>query len=297
MASSTSTTGMPLSCVTDCLFQSDSFWGNANLNVLRMMVSVCKGLKSELLGDEKKKKKEVQRMPLLNHALLTMIRLQPALNDNWTLSFKTAKYRFSLQYDTMLKHCAALPAQDKFHLTVDNVRAFKEDDFEAHIRFIDAFNLASRIGMKIVMERRDQFETKTIKSAIDILLLVERNFKPLRLNVKAAVVQLKKDLATMRNGAVGKKELLKGIRVLDQLLTDLCCAEWKCMNVSSSIRPTTKRDYLSIESDVGDLRGWKKTLVKRYKKHSVFCPELMKTDCLAVFEVFVPFTGKGNRLV
>ena len=293
----TSTTGMPLSCVTDCLFQSDSFWGNANLNVLRMMVSVCKGLKSELLGDEKKKKKEVQRMPLLNHALLTMIRLQPALNDNWTLPFKSANYRFSLQYDTMLKHCAALPAQDKFHLTVDNVRAFKEDDFKAHIRFIDAFNLASRIGMKIVMERRDQFETKTIKSAIDILLLVERNFKPLRLNVKAAVVQLKKDLATLRNGAVGKKQLLKGIRVLDQLHTDLCCAEWKCMNVSSSIRTTTKRDYLSIESDVGDLRGWKKTLVKRYKKHRVFYPELMKTDCLAVFEVFVPFTGKGNRLV
>ena len=297
MASSTSTTRMPLSCVTDCLFQSDSFWGNANLNVLRMMVSVCKGLKSELLGDEKKKKKEVQRMPLLNHALLTMIRLQPALNDNWTLSFKTAKYRFSLQYDTMLKHCAALPAQDKFHLTEGNVRAFKEDDFEARIRFIDAFNLASRIGMKIVMERRNQFETKTIKSAIDILLLVVRNFRPLMLNVKAAVVQLKKDLATMRNGAVGKKELLKGIRVLDQLHTDLCRAEWKCMNVSSSIRSTTEWDYLSIESDVGDLRGWKKTLVKRYKKHSVFCPELMKTDCLAVYEAFVPFTGKGNRLV
>ncbi len=36
------------------LFQSDPFWGNANLDVLRMLVSTCKGFRAELLGGEKR---------------------------------------------------------------------------------------------------------------------------------------------------------------------------------------------------------------------------------------------------
>ena len=280
---------MQLSCVTDILFQSDSFWGNANLNVLRIIVSSCKGLKSELLGNVKKDKKDVQRMPLFNHALLTMIRLRPSENNNWELSLNSAKYRFSLQKDVMIKHCAALPVEDEFHLTKDNAVRHKLGFFFASIRFIDAFNLASGIGMKVVMERRHLFEKKVIQSAIAILTAVEHNIKPLRLNVKEAIVQLKKNLATLRKDIVSKKrvpgetELLKGTRLLDQLFTDLCCAEWKIANISYSIRQTTPKNYLEIESNVSTLKGLKKTLVERYKKHIGLCPAVLKTDCLAVF--------------
>jgi hypothetical protein len=281
---------MQLSYVTDCVFQSDSFWGNANLNVLRMMVSVCKGLKAELLGDVKKNKKEVQRMPLFNHALLTIIRLRPEKNEQWTLSIKCAKYCFSLQIDTMLKHCAALPVEDEFHLTDREIGRFKGGYTSGYIRFIDAFNLASRIGMKIVMQRRHLFETKIMESAVAILAALGGNIKQPRLNVKEAIVQLKITLATLRKDVVGKKkvsgesELLKGIRLLGLLLTDFGSLHWKLVIINHAIRPTTKRNYLSIESVVSEIKCQKKSIVERYKKHRSFCPGVMKTDCLALLE-------------
>jgi hypothetical protein len=41
---------------------------------------------------------------------------------------------------------------------------------------------------------------------------------------------------------------------------------------------------MSIEPAVGTLKGLKKTLVARYKAHTVYCPALLTVDCLAGLE-------------
>ena len=274
---------MLLASITDILYQSDPFWGKLDLDALRMLVSTCKLFRAELLADGKKKKKKVGQT-LFDHALLTIMKSSPKVR---MLSFESAKYRFALQVDMMTKHCVALPVEDVFHLSVHDVHRFKTGCFYAQIRFIDAYHLASKNGLKAAMERRHRFETKVLDSAREIVAALDGRLMPLRFKIRAAGVQLKKNLANLRKDAVGKKkvpgenELSKGIRLLNQLLTDLCCADCKLSRVRADI---LKKRYLSIEPAVGELKGLKKTLVARYRAHAVYCPALLTVDCLVGLE-------------
>jgi hypothetical protein len=235
-----------------------------------------------LLGEGRKKKTVGQT--LFDRALLTIMKSSPEVR---MLSFESAKYRFALQVDMMTKHCAALPVEDDFHLSVHDVRRFKIGCFFAQIRFIDAYHLASKNGLKAAMERRHRFETKVLDSAGEIVAALTGRLMPLRLKTRLAIVELKKKLANLRKDAVGKKrvpgenELCKGVRLLSQLLTDLCCADCNLSRVRSDI---LKKKYMSIEPAVGTLKGLKKTLVARYKAHTVYCPALLTVDCLAGLE-------------
>ena len=251
---------MLLPCIT---FRSDSFWAAANLGVLRMLMSTCKGFRAELLGDAKK------QQTLFDHALMAIVQRRRPIGVEWAMTLETAKYRFSLQEEDMIKYCGALPVEDDFHLSDDDARRFREGWFPVKIRFIDAYKLASEHGLKAAMERRCRFETKVMHSAYETLaLLGGGRLTKLRLNVRSAGDELKKNLAALHKDVVGKKrsELRKRIRLLKKLHADLCSAESTEEDVRDEMR-STRKDFLSMEEDVNTLKRWKKTLVARCKGH------------------------------
>ena len=254
------------------LFQSDHFWESASLGVLRMLVMTCKEFRVEL-----------RDKALLDHALLTLTRHEPTLN------LTEAKYRFSLKLDAMVRHCAMLPSEDTLHISEEELKDIKFNYHRFHIRFIDAYYMACKNGLKAAMDRRHRFETKIMDSGRKTAEALHGRLLPLMRNTREAQTELKKNLAALRKDSVGKKrvpgenELHKGIRLLKRLQTDLAVANFMVTDVrdqSTSARPNIQR----IGGYVADLKILKKTLVARYRAHAVYCPALLTTDCLEGIE-------------
>lgn len=284
---------MLLSETTGILYQSDHFWGNSNLNTLRMLMSTCKEFNAELRGEAKKKQKkgappQPVSLPIIEAALLSIIRLRPLANSSWGLSFNTAKYQFSLQASVLIAHCSALPAADRFHLSDAHAAGFKGGYYHfAQISFIDAHLLASKkTGLKIAMARRHQFEVKLIKSAREVIAAVDGRLTPLRCNVRAAGIQLKKDVDTLRKDVVGKKKvpgentLRLRMRMLTKLHDDIRLSEYKLAFIKRSLA----EGFFNIALKIKELKALKKVIVCRYKSHSNFCPVLMPLSFVSRME-------------
>ena len=253
-----------LSTTTGHLFQSVPFLEKTNLNMFRMLASTCKALQSELMEKDGK--------GVLPPMLQTLIRYRPEIS----LTFSEAKYRFSLQINSMAKFCAALPKQDKFHVAKKDMADPSEIPHLYRIRFVDAYRLASDDGLKAAMDRRHRFETKIMDSAHDILQALRNGFMPMRNQVKAAITELK------NNPRKNEKTARKGLRLLDMLDRDIVGAEFDSRWLRSEVGSNTPK-FLEIQEKVTVLKGRKKTLVTRYKAHAKYCPALMTKDCLAMF--------------
>ncbi len=172
----------------------------------------------------------------------------------------------------MAKHCAMLPSEDTLHISAEELKDIKGDYHRYDIRFINAYHLACKNGLKAAMERQHRFETKVLDSASEIAAVLDGHLQPLRTNVLAAEDELKKNLTALRKDVVGKKrapgenELRKGVLLLKQLGTDLSSVEYQMKYVCAQIKSTTP-NILQTERYVTDLKRLKKTLVARYKAH------------------------------
>lgn len=283
---------MPLAAVSDILFLSDEFWGHSTLNSLRMLVSTCKGFRVDLQGSAKKK--SGNSAPLIEHAVRVIVQRWSQDNGGeWLLRFSDAKFRFSLQVDAMAKFCAALPGDDECHLSVDEVKRCKAGYFTAYIRFLDAYKLASKNGLRAAMERRDLFVKKVLRSARESLAFHQPS-NQMRSNLHAALKELEGNLARLRNDhgidpkdkksrkrISGETELLRDIRLVKQLYADVNSATCEGLFIRSKLAVRdNKVDIPRLERRVADYRSAGKTLVARYRAHSVRCPGKMTLDCL-----------------
>lgn len=258
------------------LFQSDQFWEKLNLNVLRRLISTCKGFRTELLRKDAGK-------TLLDQALLTLTSHGP------TISLATAKRCFFLKLDAMAKHCAMLPQEDPLHLNEEERKTVHINTFRFHIRFIDAYNMACKSGLKAAMERRHRSETKLLNAGRKTAAELKGRFRPLSMNIREAQAELIQNLTALRKDNTSKKRLpgenmlRKGIKQLKQLGTDVAMANLKVRNLAYHNTLGVPSLY-EIKRYVTELKKLRKTLVARYKAHTVYCPGRLTTDCLAGLE-------------
>ena len=305
---------MSLPIVFDIVSQSDEFWGNSTLNVIRMITSTCKGFRTGMLGDENvfaanpkrpnkkhQQEEQKQRLPniIIKQALLAMIKSRPSALEDWSLSFLDVKYRFSLHVDVLIKHCAALPVEDEFHLTAVNIPRCKAGYFFPYIGFLDAYELAVNCGLKACMERRNKYEDKVRHSAYELIDEVRDLFAPMRSNIHRALKELKKVLCDLKKEDVlpaasssnkkvkvselNKKkvsELNKSIRLLDSLHLDLWTASRNLNTIRFMARQFREFDPVTLSRRVSELKTSKKSTVMRYKTHSKICPEMLTMGCL-----------------
>ena len=299
---------MSLPIVFDIVSQSDEFWGNSTLNVIRMITSTCKGFRAEMLGDENvfaanpkkrpnkkhQQEEQQQRLPniiIVKQALLTMIKYRPSALEDWSLSFSNVKYRFSLQVDVLIKHCAALPVENEFHLTAVNIHRCKAGYYFPYIGFMDAYELAVNRGLKACMERRNKYDDKVRHSANELIREVSDLFSPMRSNIHRALKELKKVLCEdlkkegvhLPAASSSKKkvsELNKSIRLLDSLHLDLWTASRNLNTIRFMARQFREFDPVTLSRCVSELRTSKKSTVMRYKTHSKIYPEIMTMECI-----------------
>ena len=237
------------------LFQSDQFWENSDLDVLRMLMSTCKSFRAEFSGQG----------TLLDYALSA----QPH-SRYLTLSLTKAKYRFSLKLDVTAKHCAMLPSDDELHIAAEDMQDIKGNYHRYYIRFIDAYHLACENGLKAAMERRHRVYKKVLDSGREIAAVLDGRLQPLMMNARAAQIEL---------SALCEKELLKGVRLLKKLWTDLGMARYMLTFVCDQITSNMPEIQLT-ERYVTKLKRLRRTLIARYRVHTVYCPALLTTGCL-----------------
>ena len=323
-----------LPSVITFFIQSDAFWEVLSLAHLQMLVSTCKGFQAEFVGGSNnntstaasnnnksggrsKKSTAIKATTttvypsMIEHALLAIIRTHPA-NDSkdWCISITNAKYHFSIGVGVLVKHCAALPADDEFHMSAQQISLFKINHHVPYIPFIDAYRLAVTCGLKGAMERRHQLRLKVKQSARTLSVTMMRGRIPrMKENTDNARKELENQLVALRstaqqqvkevdngsstkkkkasrlNNVPGEGELRKGLRLLKQLSIDLLLAD----NLAISMRHTlvnepnsrTKISTRKLETRVRDLKATKTSLVARYKAHGMsYAPTFMPTEIL-----------------
>ena len=297
---------MPLAAVSDILFLSDEFWGNSTLNSLRMLTSTCKGFRAELQGSAKKATatttdKETAHTTTTERAMLAMIRHRPTDNSEWTMGFIDAKYHFSIHAAEMIRFCSALPVDDPCHMSEYYATLYRSGLHSiARIRFIDAYRLVSRKnnGIAAAMERRARHDRRVLQSAKEVVALFSGPSNTMRLNVRAAyqeledvqLVEIQRNKHQKNKRVPRENELIKSIRLLKVLHQDIRSA----MEIENRINDDLFRhellliggifvdavDIPQLEKSVAEYRSARKTLVARYRAHSVYCPGIMGLDCL-----------------
>ena len=276
---------MPLASVTDILFMSDEFWGNSNLGSLSKLVLTCKGFRMDIQHGNKKgrdKKASSSSVPsVTERAIAVMMERRPKANGEWMLTFSEAKFWFMLQVDTMVKFCIELPEDNVFHLSGEEARRAKTEGGTAnyYICFLDAYRLTNNnnSGLKAAMERRACLDAKLVESASESLVF-HRPSDIMRQNIKAAIIQLKRVAFPGAN-------VKKGIRLLERLELDVRLSGISRELIKESLASGMRmRNVEKLKKHTANYKKEKRTLVARYKAHSVYCPEKMTTDCLAGLE-------------
>ena len=265
---------MLLASVTDILFMSDEFWGNLNLGSLSKLVSTCKGFKADMQNVNRKKTKEkVSAQSVTERAIAVMMERRPKANGEWVLKFSEAKTWFMLQVGAMAKFCVELPEDNDFHLSEEAAQDAKEDGDTVYIRFLDAYRLTLKSGLKAAMQRRDRLDAKLVESATESLVFHQLS-DIMRRNLKAAIEQLKKVSSP-------DAKLKKGIRLLGRLDLDVCMSGVSRGVIEKSLASSMRmRGADNLKKHTTNY----KTLIARYKAHSVYCPEKITMDCLARLE-------------
>lgn len=283
---------MPVTDVTDVVYNLDSFWGFLTLNELRNLMSSSKKIRADFLvttttavksSGKKRNIVSVQNpLLILEHALLTMIKTRPNALSGWTVKISDAKYHFSLQNAAIIKCCAALPLGDRCR--IDDIVQWKPQWFD-RIHFIDAFRLMTRSpGIKTAMERRHKFDVSVLDSAYTLVEKVAGRYKLMEQNVSKARDEVNKSLDNIlkRNELCRDTRieinLRKGVRLLDDLKTGIVCADidiWILSRIHGK-----KINILETKNKIKELKTSLTTLVARYKNHCKYCPEIMTLDCL-----------------
>ena len=282
---------MLLTFVSSILFQNEAFCGAASLNTLRDMVSTCKGARNELVGGAGKSKKK-QTQSLLQDAVQLMVKRRPASVEGhlwrWdVLRFLDATHRFSIPMTTLMQFCMDLPADDENHLTPKPYKVSPALYGYMSIRFVDSLNLASKSGLKAAMDRRHEVYTKAIQSAKETRRTFERPLEQMKVNIKNTTKELKRMMDKLRKDAVGPKrvegesELHKGIRLLNQLADSLNSTLGDIWRAALMARDPRMQKIWHIRKQVAEIASAVKSIVKRYKTHSLRCPAFMTADCLA----------------
>jgi hypothetical protein len=323
-----------LPSVITSLIQSDAFWGGLDLDHLRMLVSTCKGFQVEIVGtttttapkkSAKKSKKVVAAAaaavsttasaypPMIEQALLAIIRTHP--EKDWCISITNAKYQFSLAVGVLIKHCAALPVDDEFHISAEQIRLYKIRYHIPYISFIDAYRLAVKStggGLKGAMERRHRLDVKVKQSARTLSVYKMQGRIPrMRANTRNARTELENQLVDLRTAAAaaeaakeekdgvvkkstnnkrasyvpGEGELRKGLRVLKQLSIDLQFADndatFMRRELVNEPNSRVKISIRRLETRVHELKVMKTALIARYKAHSMkYAPTFMPLEIL-----------------
>ena len=290
---------MPLVSVSDFLFMSDEFWGNSNLGSLNKLVLTCKGFRADLLGsnsskknnNNKAKKEEASSTTtttttttsapsVTEQAIAVMMERRPKANCEWMLTFSEAKFWFMLQVDTMVKFCIKLPEDNEFHLSEEEAQECVKKGGTSttyYIRFLDAYRLTLNSGLKAAMERRACLYAKLVESANENFVF-RQSSDIMRRNIKAAIIQLKKV-------AFPGAEVKKGIRLLEKLDLDVQLSRISRWSIEETLASSVwMKNVEKLKKHIADHKKEKRTLIARYKKHSVYCPEKMTMDCLARLE-------------
>jgi len=273
---------MPLVSVTDILFQSDEFWANSTLDSLRMLVKTSKGFKVTLQEEEEGEAKK-KKPSLTVQAMTVMMERRPAANAGWELKFVDAKHWFMLNMKTMAVFCTRLPAESPFHLSEAEaeeaqkkrdpfvVRYMQRREDSAYISFMDAYKLITlNTGLKEAMRRRAHFDQGLMDSAFESLDF-QKPSDTMRKNIRAAIRVLKADEQTAK--------VKKGIRLLNKLDEDF----WSVNNNARMIKDWMKMRPRNVERFklcISEYKKLRQTITKRYKAHSVYCPEKMPTEFL-----------------
>jgi hypothetical protein len=278
------TTTMSLASVfPDILCLTDSFWSDSTLDVLRMLMSTSKGIRAVLL---------------VERAILAMMQTRPLV-----MKISDAKYRFSLQLNAMVRHCAALPVGDSCRIdevcsgryTIQEyVTQLNRGNFRgcSKIRFIDAYRLlvssssSSANGnnnnnrIKAAMERRHLFDVDVLASVVSLVRMVGDRYERMEENVTNAIFKLYDGLGEDegKKKVVGKNTLLHRIHQLEELSNDLVSAIFH-MKDSFSVDRVAIIPIPKTKANVHDYSRLFPTLVNRYRLHSAKCPELMTMDC------------------
>ena len=264
---------MLLASVTDnVLYVSNSFWANATLNVLRMLLSTSKGFNAALTGVNEQ------------HALLAMIKNRPNAINGWVLKMSDAKYRFSLQLDAMVERCVALPVNDRCH-----IRAALDGSHVGGcgvygtIHFIDAYRLAANGvgGMRVSMEQRHQFDMRVMESVRELCGKVSFDLlRVMQSNIDYAVRLLLEKSSRLKWYHEGyvlrdyETEIETKIHFLGRLSKDV-------REVSFDVGYLlTKKNTPAVDSDVRGLTIKARALVSRYKSQTEYCPEAMSIEVL-----------------
>ena len=289
---STTARTMLLASVTDILYYSDSYWKHMTLNSLRNLMSTSKGFNSEM---KKVSSSATNSTPMIEFALLSMIKNRPDVFNYWVLSFSTANKIFFLSVEQLIEHCAALPVGNPYRLDVDNADDWMSMESPSGIGFIDAFRLTvnSAGGLKSAMERRDRFFVGVMASARRILVSVGDRFEQMLGNVEVAYDALKRDLADLRNdesdgnidGTLTRSpediRLQKGIRRLKKFARALETADMDYQTIRYIVDVATYKNINSLEYHVGEVDAGLRLLVPRYKSYSVkYCRAPLPFDCL-----------------
>lgn len=273
---------MPLVSVTDILFQSDEFWANSTLDSLRMLVKTSKGFKVTLQEEEEGEAKK-KKPSLTVQAMTVMMERRPAANAGWELKFVDAKHWFMLNMKTMAVFCTRLPAESPFHLSEAEaeeaqkkrdpfvVRYMQRREDSAYISFMDAYKLITlNTGLKEAMKRRAHFDQGLMDSAFESLDF-QKPSDTMRKNIRAAIRVLRADEQTTK--------VKKGIRLLNKLDEDF----WSVNNNARMIKDWMKMRPRNVERFklcISEYKKLRQTITKRYKAHSVYCPEKMPTEFL-----------------
>ena len=221
---------------------------------------------------KKNDKSASQQLPLTVRAIAVMMERRPNANNDWDIKFTDAKYWFMLPIDTMTKFCTELPEEHWAHLTQEGVERVKKG-YTTYMNFLDAYKLAlssSKLDFKVAMERRDRLYKKLADSARASLVFRWPSLVMHR-NILAAIRAVKR--------GEQNAQTKKGLRLLSKLESDIRMSCWKQDILAKSLR-VQMRSVELLRSYIADYNTARRTLVARYKAHSVYCPEKMPMDGL-----------------
>jgi hypothetical protein len=269
---------MPLASIIEIIDLSDSFWGNATLDVLRLLTSTSKELHAKFHSISSSNSNSSNN----NNALKSMIKNRPRAFNFWRLKMSDAKYRFSLQLNVMVGHCVALPEghRCRMHAVWDDSHIINADS--AYIPFMDAYKLAvdpgTASGMKAAMERRYQFDTK-VKNTVRELInrLAGFDFRLMGSNIDDAVYKLGNVSARLKwgweNGDGFEHEVIPKINALSGLSRSVYAALMEIQYFPMMTPPKAETAVLGFIERV-------RILVSLYRSYSEYCAEAMSLDFL-----------------
>jgi hypothetical protein len=269
--------------VSDVLFNSDSFWGNTDLQMLAMILATCKAFRKDLLEsthtasfvDSRRTKKAKLGRCLLEHAVSAIIKGRP-FRELWRLRFSQAKDRFSLPVHVMIKHCQQLAVEDKNHLDREHSILVKKGFNAGFISFVDALRLTidRNGGLKLAMKRRNEERVKVMDAAGDLVAKLEPRLVVMNSYIIEAIELLRQEeLHKMSLMGVKNRTKLKDvedatrktdIRILSLLKDGVRYADILCGRLRLEMQ--FPREHL-VKQLTQDFKTYALNLAKRYKSH------------------------------